>query len=395
MKKNKNKNLIITSKTELKRCTKCIMPETQQGIIFDKKGVCGACQHIEYKRRKIDWQKKEKELVELIEQYKGKYLYDCLIPFSGGKDSTFTVYTLVKKYKVKPLLVTFDHGFLRPRMQENRIKTVRKLGVDIITFTPNWHVVKKLMLESFKRKGDFCWHCHAGVYAYPMQIAIKFNIPLVFWGEPSAEYTSYYSYDRPEEVDEERFKKLASLGITADDMVKFLNGSVQKKDLEPYRYPSLKELRAIKFRSVCLGSYTSWDTRKQAETIGKELGWQWDVVEGIPRSYGYQKIECKLYGVRDYLLFIKKGFGRTAHVTSIDIRNNRLSRKKGLKLAKKYDGKRPASMDWFLNTLGITEKKFMNTALKHVSPPHIFDPAKVKPGKKLWDQDLWFSGKKK
>lgn len=372
----------------MKRCTRCIMPETQQGIEFDQDGVCGTCRQNEIKA-KIDWRAKEKALIALIDQYRGKYSYDCIIPFSGGKDSTFTVYILVKKYGVKPLLVSFDHGFFRPRTLENRVKTIKKLGVDILTFRPNWKIVKKVMLESLNRKGDFCWHCHTGVFAYPMQIAVKLNIPLVFWGEPSSEYTSYYSYTHPEEVDEKRFNKLVNLGITADDMLQYLGGFVDKRDLEPFRYPALKDLRAINYRSVYLGSYIPWDAETQANIIKKELDWQWDVVEGIPENYGYQKIECMLYGMRDYLLFMKKGFGRTAHLASIDIRNNRLSREQGLKLAKNYDGKRPASIDWFLETLGITQKEFMDIASKHAMPPYVFNPNEVKSGQKLWDQHLW------
>lgn len=376
------------SEAKLERCAKCIMPETQQGIVFDEEGVCGTCRQNEIKKE-IDWDAKEKELLELIERYRGKYPYDCIIPYSGGKDSTYTAYVLVRKYEVKPLLVSFDHGFLRPRVLENRTKTVKKLGVDILTFRPNWKVVKKLMLESLKRAGDFCWHCHTGVFAYPMQMAVKLNVPLIFWGEPSAEYTSYYSYDRVEEVDEERFNKIINLGMTAEDMFKFLKGSVSTRDLEPFRYPSLQDLKGINCRSVCLGSYIPWDAKKQAELVRKELDWQWDTVEGLPESYGYQKIECMLYGMRDYILFIRKGFGRTAHLVSIDIRNGRLSREEGLKLAKEYDGKRPASMDWFLNMLEITEDELMDIALEHTAAPHIFDPSEVRHGPKLWDQDLW------
>lgn len=364
------------------------MPETQQGIVFDSKGMCGACRQNSIKSG-IDWKSKEKELVRLIDQHRRKYAYDCLIPFSGGKDSTFTAYTLVKKYRVKPLLVTFDHGFLRPRVLENRVKTVKKLGVDIITFRTNWKVAKKIMIESLKRTGDFCWHCHTGVFAYPMQIAVKFNVPLIFWGEPSAEYTSFYSYKNPEEVDETRFNRLVNLGITADDMAGFLKGDFDKRDLDPYRYPSLDELRSVNCRSVCLGSYIPWDIKKQVNIINKELGWQPDIVEGIPDAYGHNKMECMLYGMRDYLLFIKKGFGRTAHLASIDIRNNRLLRSEGLALAEKYDGRRPASMDWFLKMLDMTEKEFMEMARKHITPPHVFDARKRKSGKRLQDQKLW------
>ena len=120
--------------------------------------------------------------------------------------------------KVKPLVVQFDHGFMRPRILENNTRTFKKLGVDVISFRPDWTVVRKLMLESLKRKGDFCWHCHTGIFAYPMQLAVKFNVPFVVWGEPSAEYTSYYGYDEKEEVDERRFNRFVNLGITADDI---------------------------------------------------------------------------------------------------------------------------------------------------------------------------------
>ena len=79
--------------------------------------------------------------------------------------------------KLKCLVVSFDHTFFRPKLIENRTKVFKKLGVDVITFTPNWKIVQKLMLETFLRKGDFCWHCHSGIFAYPMQVAIKEKVP--------------------------------------------------------------------------------------------------------------------------------------------------------------------------------------------------------------------------
>ena len=110
------------------------------------------------------------------------------MPFSGGKDSTFTLWAIVKKYGLRPLVVSFDHWFYRPRTIDNRKRTFKRLGVDVITFTPNWQIVRKLMVESLIRKGDFCWHCHAGVYTYAMQIAVKFKISFLVWGEGGGEY---------------------------------------------------------------------------------------------------------------------------------------------------------------------------------------------------------------
>src|ERR1043165_4501091 len=279
-------------KTELKRCTKCLLPETHETIMFDENGVCNICRQNEFKNEKIDWDQRKKDLTALIEQHRGKYDYDCIVPFSGGKDSTWTLYYLMKEYKVKPLVVRFDHGFLRPNLNENTTRALRNLGADFHAFTPNWKVVQKLMLQAFLEKGDFCWHCHTGIFSYPMRVAVEKKIPLIFWGEPSAEYTAYYDYSQPEEVDEKRFNRFINLGITADDMFVRLGGTIDPRDLVPFTYPALKDLRAIKYRSVCLGSYIPWDVKTQSAIIEKELDWRGDRVENVPPEYQYEKIEC-------------------------------------------------------------------------------------------------------
>jgi N-acetyl sugar amidotransferase len=375
--------------SELMRCQKCILPETHETIEFSSGGTCNVCKQVEYKQTHIDWTAKKKELDELVAQYRGKYDYDCLVPFSGGKDSTWTLYYLVKEYGLKPLVVRFDHGFLRPTVQENTIRALRALGCDFHHFTPNWKVVQKLMLQSFLEKGDFCWHCHTGIFAYPMQVALRHNVPLVFWGEPSAEYTSYYSYDQPEEVDEKRFNRYVNLGINSEDMLVRLEGQVQERDLKPFQYPRLKDLRKIGYRSVCLGSYIPWDVKKQSAIIQHELGWKGDQVENVPEEYAYEKIECYVQGVRDYIKFIKRGYTRPTHLASIDIRNDRMSRADALALIKKYEGKRPPSLDLFLKFVGLTEEEFLQVALSHGVSPYRHDPASVKEGQKTHDFDKW------
>lgn len=380
--------MLKENKNQLKRCTKCVMPETWESINFNESGVCNICKNIEIKQKKINWQEKRKEFVNLINQYKKKGQYDCIVPFSGGKDSTFTVYTMIKKFNLKPLVVSYDHGFFRPKTLENRLRIMKELGVDMMTFRSNWHVVKKLMTESLKRTGDFCWHCHTGVFAYPMQIAVKFNIPLVIWGEPASEYSGYYSYNEDEEVDEKRFNKIVNLGINIKDMIGAIKG-LTMRDLEPFKYPNLKDLKNLKYRSVCLGNFIPWDVKKHVEIIKRELGWQEDEVEGVPSKYNYEKVECMFTGVRDYLKYIKRGIGRTAHLTSIDIRNGRMIREEALELTEKYDGLRPASLNVFLKWLGISEQEFMEIALFHQVAPYKHDQTIIKKGKELWDQNLW------
>jgi N-acetyl sugar amidotransferase len=373
----------------MKRCTKCLLPETHESISFDKEGVCSVCRQVEFKEGKINWEERKEDLKKLIEEYRGKYDYDCIIPFSGGKDSVWTLYYLMKEFKVKPLVVRFDHGFLRPNLNENTIKVLRNMGADFLSFTPNWKVVQKLMLQSFLEKGDFCWHCHTGIFSYPMHIAIKYQVPLIFWGEPSAEYTSYYSYDQPEEVDEKRFNRFVNLGITALDMAVRLGGDMDERDFKPYTYPSMKDLRALNYRSVCLGSYIPWDVKMQSKVIMDELGWQGDLVENVPPEYNYEKIECHMQGVRDYIKYIKRGYTRPTALATIDIRHGRKTREEGMQMIKEYEGKKPASLEIFLEMVGLTEDEFFEISKSHTVSPWKLNVFEQEAGVKLPDFNQW------
>lgn len=365
---------------ELKRCTKCTLPETYETIEFDDEGVCNICRQQEFKQERIDWDSRKNQLDELVAKYKGTGEYDCLIPFSGGKDSTYTLTYLMKEYGLKPLVIRFNHGFMRPKLEEYTTKTLKLLGCDSITFTPNWKVVKKLMMESLVRKGDFCWHCHTGIFSYPMQIAIKFNIPLIIWGEPSSEYTAYYDYDdnEVEKVDEKRFNRFVNLGINAEDMFGMINTKedpIDPRDLIPYTYPKMKDLRKLKYHSVCLGSYIPWDVKENLKYCQQFMPW-WigDEVEGIPfEKYPYEKIECYMQGVRDYIKHIKRGYSRTTQMTTLDIRHGRMEREEALELIKEYEGKVPNALAIFLDYLGITQQEFNEICLTTAVPPYEHD----------------------
>jgi N-acetyl sugar amidotransferase len=384
----------------LKRCTKCGLPETYETIEYDKDGVCNICTQNMFKREKIDWDGRKKDFDALIESHRGKYDYDCIVPFSGGKDSTYTLWKLMDEYKLKPLVVQFNHGFMRPKLNENNMRTFKKLGVDVLSFTPNWKIVKRLMLEALIRKGDFCWHCHTGIFSYPMHIAIKFNVPLIIWGEPSSEYTAYFDYkdDVVEEVDETRFNRFVNLGITAEDMygmIKDDTSGLDERDLLPYTYPKLRDLKKINYKSVCLGSYIPWDVKKQTALIEKELGWQGDQVEGMPwQHYSYEKIECSMQGVRDYIKYLKRGYGRVTQMTSLDLRNGLMEKAEADKLIAEYEGKKPHSLSVFLDYLDISEAEFNNIVAKTVVAPFTPNFNSNEMSAKTWDFDQWYREEK-
>ena len=172
----------ISDPRQLKRCSKCVMPETQEIISFDENGVCSTCRNIAIKQEKIDWDKKREEFLAILNQYRGKYLYDCVVPFSGGKDSAYTAYSLVKDYGLKPLVVSFNHHMLRPTVLADRDKVIKRIGVDFLDFKADWQLIKRMMRISLERKGDILWYQHSGIFSLPMHVATKFNVPLLIFG---------------------------------------------------------------------------------------------------------------------------------------------------------------------------------------------------------------------
>ena len=383
---------------KMRSCKKCLLPETYETLEIAEDGnSCNMCSTYEFKKTEIDWESRKKMLDDIILKYRDKYDYDCIIPFSGGKDSTYTLYYLMKEYKIKPLVVRFNHGFMRPKHEENVNNVLRKLGADFINFTPNWQIVKKLMLESFNRKTDFCWHCHTGIYSYPLQIALKFNVPLILWGEPLAEMSAYYTYedDIVEWEDEEKFNMLRNLGITADDMWGMIHSEeepIDRRDLSPYTYPPLDALTEMDYYSVCLGSFIPWDYKKQTRLIQDELGWKGFDLEGVPNSINqeFAKIECWMQATRDYVKYLKRGYGRVTQLTNFEIRQGRMSTEEAQKWIDQYEGKKPESLQVFLEYVGLTEEEFNNTVKKFVVPPYQPDFENIESAKPVFDMDKWY-----
>ena len=386
------------NKEKLKKCVKCQMPETYETIEFDKNGTCNICE-TSNKKKDIDWGKRKLLLDRIIDEHRGKYSYDCIIPFSGGKDSVFQVYYLMKEYKIKPLLVRFNHGFIRKTIHENVDKILKKLGVDFIDFTPNWKIVKKVMLESFRRKTDFCWHCHTGIYSYPIRLALMHKVPLIFYGEPQAEFNTYYDYntdvDGLDLENEERFNMLRTLGITAEDMHGMIDtpaDPVDKRDLIPYTFPNIKDLQDLKYMPVTLGSFIPWDHHKNTEIIKKELGWKIDELEGVPSKINQhgEKIECFMQGTRDYIKFLKRGYSRVSQINSLNVRNKRMTPEEAKEINEKYDGRKPPSLEIFLEYVGLSEKEFNEIIDRTVIPPHEPNYKSNEIATKTWDFDQWY-----
>jgi hypothetical protein len=207
--------------------------------------------------------------------------------------------------------------------------------------------------------------------------------------------TSYYKYEdnEIEEVDENRFNRAANLGITAEDMYGMIKDdfNLEARDLLPYTYPPLRDLKKLNYRSVCLGSYIPWDVKKQVEIIERELGWKGDQVEGMPwEQYPYEKIECYMQGVRDYIKFLKRGYSRVSQMVALDLRNGRIEKDKGQELVDQFEGRKPPSLELFLDYVGLTEPEFQEIVSQTVVAPNKPDFRMNEWAPKTWDFDRWY-----
>jgi len=357
---------------ELKRCKKCVVPETDADTVIHENGICSGCVSAETKKA-INWEDRRAQLKEILEAAKknAKGSYDCIVPVSFGKDSSYQLYVLRKEFNMNPLAVSFDHQWFTEELLENRRNVTRKLGVDLLLFSPRYETVLKLARAGIKRMGDICWHCHAGVGAWPVQMAVKFNIPLMIWGEPRCEYgeTEEYSYNKIQKYNTDQFIELFVKGHSYQEM---LEEGLTIEEIQPYIFPTEGEIRRVGINSIYLGSFISWDTRKQVEIVKRELGWkEAPFVEGLYRCDS--EMECKYSGVHDYMWYIKRGFSRTTNYASLDIRQGYLTRDDALKLIKRHEGHRPESLSLFLKEINMSEDEFIEETQKHCVPPWRFD----------------------
>ena len=359
---------------ELKFCTNCLFPETKPDLFFDENGLCSACKAANQKNAGIDWKKREEDFFEIINDYKKDGVgYDCLIPVSGGKDSTYQAYFMKEVCGMNPLCVCFETT-TPTELGNKNLDNISKLGIDVIHFKKNHEVYKKMVIEGFKRIGDEMWPNHIGIFTIPVMFAVKLNIPLIIWGEnPQMEYGGPDLRSVKSQVlDRKWLEEFGGLlGNRIDDMIG-VNG-LTKKELTPYFYPLDEEINNVGVTPIFLGSYFFWDAKKQLEII-LQNGFSLKTDGPVEGTYtNYENLDEKMHGLHDYLKFVKYGFGRATDHASIDIRNNRLTRKQGLEKVNEFDGKYPHyGIKTFIKYSGMTKKE-IDTIIDSFTNPILFE----------------------
>lgn len=322
----------------LKYCVRCVMPHTKPDLHIDEAGVCNACRSME-KRKEVDWKFRKKELLEILEKHrKNGSNWDCIVPVSGGKDSTYQVIRMLQ-LGLNPLCVTSSTCDLSEIGRKN-IENIKKLGVDYMEFSPNPLVRAKLNKIGLVEVGDISWPEHVGIFTIPVRAAVQFNVPLIVWGENSQnEYGGPAASSENNTLTRRWLEEFGGLlGMRVSDLSETYG--IESRQLLPYQYPSDEDLQRVGVTGLFLGHYLPWDGLSNT-LIAQANGFvTYDKpVEGS--MVNYENLDNHQTGIHDYFKFLKFGFSRATDIACLHVRRDRISRQDALEVVKARDGKFP------------------------------------------------------
>jgi N-acetyl sugar amidotransferase len=327
-------------------------------IVFDNEDVCSGCR-VHEEKDKINWHEREQQLKNILENYKNTSgnNYDCIIPVSGARDSYFIVHMIKNVYKMNPLLVTYNKQYNTDIGIRNLANLRIKFNCDILTLTVNPEIVKKITRATMRRIGSIYWHCIAGQTVFPVQIAVKFKIPLIIWGaHQGLDQVGMFSHLDEVEMTRKYRKEHDLMGYEAEDLINDFDG-ITEDDIIQYKYPHDKEIEQIGVRGIYLNNYIRWDSISQHNKM-IEL-YDYESNEQTRTFDTYNDVDCFNYSdVHDYIKYIKHGYSKIVDHVCREIRLKKITREEGLELIEKYICVKPKNLFLFLNWIGMTENSF-------------------------------------
>lgn len=344
---------------EIKYCTKCVNSNQRPRITFDDNGVCSACNFADFKDHKIDWKKREEELWALCDKYRrNDGTYDCIVPSSGGKDSAFVAHQLKHKFNMNPLTVTWAPHLYTDIGFQNHQNHIHVGDLANILVTPPGNTHRKLTKLSFENLGDPFLPFIFGQNNMPLQMAEKFNIPLIFYGENSeVEYGGNMADAFVPTRDWEH--KNTSILMSGMPPETFLKYGIREQDLYPYLPPSVDSLKKLGLEIHYFGYYHKWIPQENYYYCVEHTGFKANPVRSEGTYSKYASLDDKIDGFHYYLMFIKFGFGRATSDAAHEVRDGHITREEAKALVGRFDGEFPSKyFETFLEYCDITEDQF-------------------------------------
>lgn len=322
-------------------------------------GGCSACQQME-QRKNIDWDARWKELQQLCDKYRGMNGdgYDCAIAVSGGKDSHYQVYLMKKVMNMNPILFSVEDNFPMTKAGQHNLKNIsEEFSCNIISIKPNINLQKKLMRYMFEKYGKPTWYLDRLIYTYPLIMALKFNTPLLVYGENvSYEYggaDSEETYSAKEQINNG-----VATGIDENELIENVGMALQ--DLSFTRAPKQSELD--KLDPIYLSYFIPWNSVSNYVFAKKhgfhDLSHEWNRTHHVEN---FDQIDSRAYLVHSWMKYPKFGHASATDYAARFVRYGMITRAEAVELVRKHDHNiDPLSVRDFCDFCGYTETEFWN-----------------------------------
>lgn len=321
----------------MKRCRTCCYPDTKPDLYFDKTGQCAAC--INFARRpQIDWDARLEDLMRLLDRHHG----ECLVPSSGGKDSTAQV-LMLKELGARVTVVTATTCHLTSTGRKNIDNLARYATT--IEVSPNKTVRAKLNRLGLELVGDISFPEHVAIFVTPFKVSIDIGIPLIFYGEnPQDQYGGPLGSEEARQMTRRWVSEYGGfLGLRATDLIG--QEGLTARDMADYipgHYNEANGIRTVDSHQTeahFLGQYLPWDSHQNAKRA-IDAGMQYQK-PSTANWWPWENLDNAQTGIHDYLMFLKYGYGRGCAQISVDVRTGRIDRQTALKWVQEHDGEFP------------------------------------------------------
>jgi N-acetyl sugar amidotransferase len=341
------------------------MPDSRPRIVFGDDGVCNACRTAEEKNR-IDWTARRTEFLDYVDRLRSRTgPYDCIVPWSGGKDSSYIAHRLKFEFGLNPLLVTFSPLLPNEIGVHNR-EELLKLGFDHLMVRPNQKVARRLARRFFIERGNPKVAWDAGVNSIPVQVAVKYNIPLVFYAEHGeSEYGGRVLNEESKKVRD--FTEVIEHQI-GDHPSNWVDDEITEKDLAPYLYPEQDDIDRVGVKALYFAYFFRWSMLENYKYIKNVMpSFRTDPKGRTDGTFtDFDSLDDKFDNLYYHMQYIKFGFGRATRDACRMIQNNQMTRAEGLELARKYDDEFPQThFHDNLAYLGLTATEFTDIVDRH------------------------------
>jgi len=287
----------------------------------------------------------------------GRRGFDCIVPVTGGGDSYYVVHSVKNVLGMNPLLVHYNPHYNTKTGIRNLANLATVFDCDVVTSTLSPNLLKRITRHTLKKFGSMYWQALAGQLTFPVQVAVRFRIPLIIWGvHPWSEQTGMFSHLDEVEMTERCRKEHGLMGIAAEDLIDQRAG-ITRGDVQPFVYPYDNELETVGVRGVYLSNYIRWDSKRQHELMIDTYGYESAIQQ---RTFNtYEDVHCfHSAGIHDYIKFLKYGYSKVTDHATREIRLKRMTREEGIAQVSTYCERKPEDIRLFLDWADIAEKDF-------------------------------------